>query len=358
MDISLDQLLAVLFAKADINRIPLAGSFELTSRCTLDCKMCYVHRRECDRSAIEREKDTAFWIDLATKAKDAGMLVLLLTGGEPLLRKDFDEIYTACKKLGMIITVNTNATLIDENKIRLFKELPPQKLCITLYGASEETYGNLCDNAEAYRKVTDSIRKIHEAGIPIKLNYSITPQNVHETEAAYEFAKELDVPFQAVSYMFPPVRIGGEAVRLSAEDAAMAQFRMQRLTLGEDFTKKIESDSQIPEHTDCSDRINCRAGASTFWVNWQGEMTPCGMMAEPKIPITDFTDAWKRICDETKKILLPKECLKCEHRRICDMCAAVSKAETGRSDAVPDYACKKAHEYTRLCKEFLNQAKQ
>ncbi len=352
MNISFDQLLAMLFAKADINKVPLAGSFELTSRCTLDCKMCYVHRRECDKSAIAEEKDTAFWIDLAEKAKDAGMLVLLLTGGEPLLRKDFDEIYTACKKLGMIISVNTNATLIDENKIRLFKELPPQKLSITLYGASEETYGKLCGNADAYRKVTDSIRKLHGAGIPIKLNYSITPQNAHEVEAAYGFAQELGIPFQAVSYMFPPVRIGGEAVRLNAEDAARAHFELQKMTLGEDFAKKIDSDSRIPEHTDCSDRINCRAGSSTFWVNWRGEMTPCGMMAEPRIPITDFADAWNRIRSETEKILLPKKCLNCEHRKVCDMCAAVSIAETGRSDTVPEYACKKAHEYARLCKDY------
>ena len=126
MDITCDQLTDFLFLKADMNKIPLAGSFELTSRCTLDCKMCYIHRRSSDKSAIAQEKDTGFWIDLATKARDAGMLILLLTGGEPLLRSDFNEIYTECKKLGLLISVNTNATLLDEDKIRLFMEYPPQ----------------------------------------------------------------------------------------------------------------------------------------------------------------------------------------------------------------------------------------
>ena len=127
-----------------MNKIPLAGSFELTPRCTLDCKMCYIHRRSSDKSAIAEEKDTKFWIDLATKARDAGMLILLLTGGEPLLRSDFDEIYRECKKLGLLVSVNTNATLLDEEKIRLFTEYPPQKINITLYGSSPETYGKLC----------------------------------------------------------------------------------------------------------------------------------------------------------------------------------------------------------------------
>ena len=122
MDITHSQLTDFLFAKADINRIPLAGSFELTPRCTLNCKMCYIHKSSCDKSAISEEKDASFWINLATQAKDAGMLILLLTGGEPLLRQDFEEIYVACKKLGLLVSVNTNATLLDSEKIKLFEK--------------------------------------------------------------------------------------------------------------------------------------------------------------------------------------------------------------------------------------------
>ena len=48
MDITYDNLIALLYAKADLNKIPLGGSFELTPRCTLNCKMCYIHRREND----------------------------------------------------------------------------------------------------------------------------------------------------------------------------------------------------------------------------------------------------------------------------------------------------------------------
>lgn len=355
MDISCTQLTDYLFAKADINKIPLAGSFELTPRCTLDCKMCYIHRRSSDKSAIAEEKDAHFWIDLAAKARDAGMLILLLTGGEPLLRKDFDEIYKECKKLGLLVSVNTNATLIDEDKIRLFTEYPPHKINITLYGASPGTYGNLCGNASAYQKVADSIRELKKAGINLKLNYSITPDNADDIPAVTAFAKELDVPIQAASYMFSPVRSCGETFRLSPEEAAKAKLDWNVNIFGDEkLIRLLESDSP-PEANDisCSQRINCRAGLSTFWVTWKGEMTPCGMMAEPNIPITDFGEAWKQICEEREKIFLPKECSACSLRKKCDMCAAVSIAETGKSDEVPPYACKKAHEYERICKEFI-----
>ena len=358
MDITCNQLTDFLFAKADMNKIPLAGSFELTPRCTLDCKMCYIHRKSSDKSAIAEEKDTKFWIDLATKARDAGMLILLLTGGEPLLRSDFDEIYKECKKLGLLVSVNTNATLLNEDKIRLFTEYPPQKINITLYGSSPETYGKLCGNASAYQKVTDSIRRLKEAGIIVKLNYSITPDNVDDIPAVTAFAKELDIPVKAASYMFSPVRTCGETFRLTPEEAAKAKLDWQRNTFGDEELKKLISESEtVPEANDisCSQRINCRAGLSTFWVTWKGEMTLCGMMSGPNIPINDFGETWKKICEERERIFLPKKCSTCSLRKKCDMCAAVSIAETGRSDEVPPYACQKAHEYERICKEFINK---
>ena len=356
MDISCDALLAILFAKADINKVPLAGSFELTPRCTLNCKMCYIHRKENDKSAITLEKDAKYWIDLAEKARDSGMLLLLLTGGEPMLRPDFDEIYVACKKLGLLVAVNTNATLIDDAKIRLFKEYPPHKVNVTLYGASPETYGKLCGSESAYSKVTDAIRKMVDAGIKVKINYSITPDNVADIPEINAFAKELGLQTTAASYMFTPTRGGACEFRLSPEGAAKAKLDWLRHSLDkEDFIKAIKSESSPPSgDVMCSEPINCRAGLSTFWVTWQGEMSLCGMMDNPKFPITDFTESWRLICAERDKIYLPAKCNGCEYRKDCDMCAAVAIAETGKSDCVPDYACKKAHEYASLIDSIRN----
>lgn len=357
MDITCNQLTDFLFIKADAKGIPLAGSFELTPRCTLNCKMCYIHKSSFDKTAIAEEKDTGFWLDLAKDARDAGMLMLLLTGGEPMLRPDFDEIYRECKKLGLLVSVNTNATLIDEDKLRLFSEYPPHKVSVTLYGASSETYGKLCGNSSAYQRVVDSIYELKKAGVNLKLNYSITPDNVADIPAVTAFIKELGVPAIAASYMFGSVRNCGEAYRLTAEDAARAQLEWHRGMLGdEELANRLRSDSP-PEQVGelCSQRISCRAGLSTFWVTWQGEMTPCGMMSGPNIPVTDFAGAWQAIRAEREKIFLPAECSGCKHRKKCDMCAAVSLGETGRSDGVPPYACQKAYEYSRLCDEFISR---
>ena len=70
--------------------------------------------------------------------------------------------------------------------------------------------------------------------------------------------------------------------------------------------------------------------------------------------ITDRLD-WEEIHRARENIILPKECGTCPYVKICDVCAAVTLAETGEFGGVPEYACKKAQEYSRLCKNFIEE---
>lgn len=360
MGLEYDLFISKILSEADKKSIPLSGAFELTSRCPLDCKMCYVHRKENDCEAIKQEKDTEWWLRLTEEAKDAGMFMLLLTGGEPLLRKDFEKIYLNAKKNGLLVSVNTNGLLINDSKVKLFADNPPQKLNISLYGASEETYRSLCGNGEAYKKVINAIIRLKESGVNVRINYTVTQYNFRDAGKIYEFAKELKIPVQTVTYMFPPVRAGGEADRLSPEDAAKVQFDCNMLNWGEeDFSKRLIAKAKTvmkPVETESGGgNIPCRAGLSTFWVTWDGKMSPCGMMTTPITEITDFNSAWNCMKESRKKIFLPSECLNCELRNYCDMCAAVSHAETGEFSKVPEYACKKAAYYKKLSNEFIRR---
>lgn len=359
MGLDYDLFIMNLFSKADEKSIPLSGAFELTSRCPFDCKMCYVHRKENDCEAIKQEKSTEWWINLAEEAKSAGMLMVLLTGGEPLLRKDFETIYLHAKKTGLLVSVNTNGLLIDDEKVKFFSENPPQRLNITLYGASEETYRNLCGNGEAYQKVTEAIIKLKQAGVNVKLNFTATQYNAHDAEKIYEFAKNLELSIQSVTYMFPPARIGGEAERMSPEEAAKVHFNCRMADMGQKKLKQHleakENRKTDPEPCEGGEQIPCRAGRSTFWVTWDGKMAPCGMMSKPMFEISSFEDAWECIKKSRENIFLPLKCKTCELRNYCDMCAAIPLAEAGEFGIVPEYVCKKAAEYKKLCDEYLKK---
>ena len=95
------QLRKYIYQKAARDRTPVSGTFELTPRCNMNCRMCYIRMSEEEMNARGREYTADEWIRMGRVCAQRGMLFLLFTGGEPFLRKDFRKIYTELKKLGL-----------------------------------------------------------------------------------------------------------------------------------------------------------------------------------------------------------------------------------------------------------------
>lgn len=333
-----------LHNKATLEGIPLAGNFELTSRCNFNCKMCYVHQN----MNLERELNANDWIAVADEAKKRGMLFLLLTGGEPLIRTDFIEIYTTIRKMGIMVSLNTNGSLISEEIINTFREVPPTRINISLYGASEETYERLC-GVRCYETVVKNILRLKREGFSVKINCAITPHNVHDIEAVYAFGRQHEIPVQTSTYMYPPVRVNGcdygnATDRFSAEEAAVYRLKCQEQI----FTpEQLGSGIYLRENQDdCVDgigeKMNCRAGKSSFWITWDGNMLPCGMFPETGYDTKQgrFEIAWNELRKYTDGIYLPAECKTCSFKKDCHICAASCLTETGYTNQRPAYICK------------------
>ena len=122
--------------------LPIAGNFELTSKCNFNCRMCYVH----DQNNVD-ELSAVEWVELGRQARDQGMVFLLLTGGEPFIRPDFKEIYTGLSELGLLITINTNGSLIDDKMLEFLVSRPPLRMNISLYACDDKVYTELCGRA-------------------------------------------------------------------------------------------------------------------------------------------------------------------------------------------------------------------
>ncbi|MDY5612349.1 radical SAM protein [Dysosmobacter sp.] len=359
-----------LFAKAGSQGIPLSGTFELTARCNLDCRMCYIHKRANDAEARAGERTAEQWLELAKECQEAGTLLLLLTGGEPFLRPDFREIYSGCRKLGLMVSINSNATLINEDMIRFLAADPPSRINITLYGASPETYGALCGDPPAYERVVRAILGLQAAGVLVKLNFSVTPYNRQDLPAAYQFARDHNLHIQAASYMFPPVRACEhgcfQADRLTPEESARAQLDYDSLRFPpEELRPRLEqmlAGGSVPDpDRECqelpTERIRCRAGSSTFWVTWDGQLRPCGMMTTPTedLRTQSFRSAWTNIRSAREQIMVPPACSACPLRGACDQCSAICYAETGAFTAVPEYMCQRTRAYLELARKWLDK---
>ena len=87
---------------------PANGSIELLPLCNMNCDMCYVRLSKEEMEAKGRLRTADEWLEIGKQMKEAGVLFLLLTGGEPFLYPDFRRLYLELRKMGMIITINTN----------------------------------------------------------------------------------------------------------------------------------------------------------------------------------------------------------------------------------------------------------
>lgn len=155
------------------HRNPASGTFELTIRCNLHCKMCLFRHDDKENSSIIKEELTAQqWIKVAEEAVDMGTVQLLITGGEPLIRPDFCEIWEGIYKKGFWITLYTNATLVTPQIMETLRKYPPHKIGITMYGATAETYEKVCGNADALKYAIEGIHQLQE--LPSKLEFRTT----------------------------------------------------------------------------------------------------------------------------------------------------------------------------------------
>lgn len=336
--------------------LPIAGNFELTARCNFNCPMCYVHMSEEEVEAAGKELTAEQWISIAETAKNKGMVFVLLTGGEPFVRKDFFEIYGAMKKMGLMVSINSNGSMLEERILEQLLADPPFRINISLYGGCNETYKNMC-GLPMYEKVLKNIVTLKEHGIDVRINLSITPYNCQDIEKIYEIVKTHNIQVKASSYMYPPARLNKELEgyrnRLSPKDSAKYIVKWDMLRFSKDeFAKRAEAMKEYMnvDEEECSvdmeEGVRCRAGSSSFWLTWDGQMRPCGMMPGPTAyPLeTGFDAAWEEIRKATAKIRQPSKCTACPKKEVCGACAAVCIAETGSFYQVPKYMCERTDE--------------
>ena len=356
---------AYLHSRAGANAVPISGTFELTSRCNFNCRMCYVHNMDC--SKMTEEKSAEWWINLGKKAASEGMVFLLITGGEPLLRKDFKEIYTELSKLGLMISINTNGSLLCGEIAELFKKIPPTRLNISLYGASNETYEKFT-GAPHFTRVLENIKLLKSYGIDIRLNVSITEDNYRDLAEIYRIACELGVHVKAAQYMYPQVLVGGRTgenqSRLSSEVAAQSRIDWFNLlfpknelptrfrnTLNGVESLDLPCDGEAEEG-----KVKCRAGKSSFWVNSKGEMCFCGVAGFPfSIDELGFAGAWKKVREFSASIRTPAKCEMCKYKSMCCVCAAACYTETGSFLGVPEYICRMTEKMAQLMENELER---
>ena len=246
--------------------VPRAALVELTAHCNLNCVHCYI----VDNRA-RGELTTAEAIDILEQLAELGVLMLTLSGGEILLRRDWYTIATAARRLKFSLCLFTNATLITPAIADQIAQLNPQKVEVSLHGSRTETVDAITRVIGSYAKILEGIRLLRERQVRVKVKANLLNENLDEAREFTAQARQLGVQLRTVSPFILPRLDNDPATQrhmTSREDmTAYHHEEFQRLS-NEEFLQQVR-------HPCHSEKRVCAIGVSEWVVSADARLYPC-----------------------------------------------------------------------------------
>ena len=328
-------------------RIPVGCSFELTWRCNLNCRFCYQYRNDDNELKLNEIKR------ILDELADSGCLFLSLTGGEPLLRRDFWDIAEYAKKRHFALTLQTNGTLINKDSLKRIKKLNFFEVHITLLGAKAQTHDWFTQSSGSFDKVIKAIELLRTDNIKVMLKITLMKQNFSELEGMNRIARRFGCRQFKSSVVTP--RSNG--------DKAPYAFRMndrQMKNFYSELFKKNPREKKLYESYAGDPMLNCGAGFIGLAINPVGEVYPCVALpvSVGSLRKNSLSQIWNT-SDYLKKIRETKLddltiCSKCRLLSICMRCKGMAYLEAGSIVAPSKEFCR----ITNIIKEVMDDEKE
>jgi len=257
---------------------------ELTPRCNNNCTHCYINLPADDREAIKRELTFDELKPVIDEAVSLGALWCLLTGGEPLLREDFFDIYLYLKRKGLLVSLFTNGALITDKHIRLFEKYPPRDIEITVYGATEKTCEKVTRTPGSFRASMRGINMLLQSGINVRLKAMALRMNYNEMPFISEFCRRHTKDY----FRFDPFL----HLRYDRDETRNREIRKERLTSEEIIIlegndphrlKALEKKCErLLASSECNYIFRCGAGNKAITLGYDGTVRLCAALFHSK----------------------------------------------------------------------------
>jgi radical SAM protein with 4Fe4S-binding SPASM domain len=340
-------------------RHPISFDLEITARCNNNCRHCYINLPSSDPAAKANELTLAEIESIADQAVELGSLWCLITGGEPLLRPDFEEIYLALRHRGLLVSVFTNATLLGAKHIQLFQDVPPRDVEVTVYGVTQTTYERVTRMPGSFERFMRGLDRMQRAGIPVRLKAMAMKSNAHELARIASFCRQRTKdyfrfdPQLHLRYDRDPKRnVEIRSERLAPEEiVALEESDSDRM---KGLLKNCEAllDAPIPPDGNRS-VFRCAAGSSSFTVGYDGKFRICASLCAPGTTYDlrrgTLAEAWREFVPhvramETERRTFLDGCHQCSLAQLCYWCPAHAYLESGALDGDTPYFCAVAHQ--------------
>jgi radical SAM protein with 4Fe4S-binding SPASM domain len=344
---------------------------ELTERCDNDCIHCCINLPAGDREARARELTTAQVEGILDQAAELGCLQVRYTGGEPLLRPDFEELYLHARRLGIKVLIFTNARRITPELADLLARVPPLVTAeVTVYGMHAESYEAVSRVPGSYSQFRRGVDLLLDRGVPFVVKGALLPANRGEVE-------EFEAWAATIPWMDKPPSYAMTFDLRNRRDDERKNELIRSLRLPPDeavamLTRRPEEYRR--EMTEFAGRFMgpqgdvlfaCGAGHGVS-VDAYGRAQPCMGVRAPELTVdliracaaggADGGGATLAAALEAFAALRElratnpeylRRCARCFLKGLCEQCPAKSWAEHGRLDTPVEYLCAVAHAQAR-----------
>jgi AdoMet-dependent heme synthase len=324
-------------------------AWEVTRNCNLNCVHC---RAAASRGPYSGELDTNRCLEVLDQIKEVGNPIVILTGGEPLLREDVFQLARYGTDKGLRMVMATNGTLITEAVAERMKSSGIQRVSISLDGAAAEQHDRFRKVPGAFQGALDGIALLKKAHIEFQINTTITRHNVGQAEEILRMAVRLGAEAHHIFLLVPTGRardmIEQEIDALEYENLLHWFYSMRRevpvhlkatcaphyyRVLRQEAHKRGEKVDFATYGLDAVTR-GCLGGTSFCFVSHVGVVQPCGYLELNcgDLGEESFRDVWENseVFRRLRDFSLYKgKCGRCEYVRFCGGCRARAYEATG-----------------------------
>ena len=331
---------------------------ELTERCNNDCLHCYINLPAGDASARERELSFDDLCSVVEQAVDLNCLSVRLTGGEPLLRPDFSEIYRYIIRKGMRVTIFTNGTLLSPAVADLLRRYPPFDLEVSVYGLTRRSYEAVTRRPGSFEAAMAGLELLRQRDLPFVVKGVALSTNIHEVPALRRWARELTgkEPGLAMRLNLRARRDGGEKRSRAIRSLRVRWDQMQEFLRSDEAWYRESMQPFIQTYLQRApggDRLfRCGSGLRVLNVSAYGGLQPCMLLRHPDctydLRAGDLRDALETFIPRLREARAEDaaylaRCVRCFLQPLCGQCPAWSWMEHGVLDRPVEYLCELAH---------------
>ncbi len=324
-------------------------AWEVTRKCNLNCVHC---RAGSERGPYPGELSPSKCLEILDQISSVGEPIVILTGGEPILREDVFELAEQGTQMGLRMVMATNGTLLTPDIVEKIRASGIKRVSISIDGADEDMHDRFRKEPGAFKRAVEGIRLLRKGNVEFQINTTVTRHNIGKIKDILDMAVQLGAAAHHIFLLVPTGRakemVNQEIDALEYEKILHWFYQMRKevplqlkATCAPHYYRIMRQEAhargeKVDFKTYGLDAVTrgCLGGTAFCFISHDGIMQPCGYLELNcgDLKKSSFGSIWRdsEIFNQLRDFSAYRgKCGRCEYLRVCGGCRARAYEATG-----------------------------